>query len=140
MFNLYDFKFSVIFTSVATTLSYVFGGFDELITTLLMFVIIDIVTGGAVAFFVTKNWKSEEMRIGLMRKCFMFIFILIAVRLDLLLDTNIIRTAVMFFYIANECLSILENFSKMGVPFPQFIKERMEEMKDNNDKGEVNHE
>ncbi len=134
--SVYDLKIDVAVATVGTTLSILFGGYDSLLGTLLIFIIADLVSGSCVGFFIKKAWNSEEMRNGLMRKLFIFLFLLIAVRLDILFNsTNVIRTCVMYFYVANECLSVLENMVKLGVPFPSFIKERMLQMKDSADKG-----
>ena len=110
-------------TSAITTL---FGGWDMALQTLLLFMVIDWITGGVLLPVVfRKSPKSENGALesrsgwkGLCRKCTTLLFVLIAVRLDLLIGMDYLRDAVCIAFIANEALSIVENAGLMGIPMP----------------------
>ncbi|MCU6686179.1 phage holin family protein [Dorea acetigenes] len=107
-----------------------FGGWDTVLQTLVLFMIIDWVTGGILLPAVfKKSPKSENGALeshagwkGLCRKSMMLLCVLIAVRLDLLMGTGYLRDAVCIGFIANEALSIVENAGLMGVPLPGSLK------------------
>lgn len=140
LINIYDFKTSTSVSVLGTSLSYLFGGYDDLIKTLMLFILIDFITGLLNAFY-KGSFISSEMRKGLVGKTVMFLIIVVSVRIDILFNLDsLTRTCVCYFYIANEGLSILENLDKIGVPFPNFIKNRFETMKDNSNKGETTNE
>lgn len=74
--------------------------------------------------------------IGIAKKGFIMLIVLVATQLDRAIGNTamVFQTATTFYYIANEGLSILENADLMGVPFPRFIKERLESMREAKDK------
>ena len=83
--------------------------------------------------FLRKSPKSENGRLesragwkGLCRKGMTLLFVLIAVRLDLLMGTNYLRDAVCIAFIANEALSILENAGLMGMPIPEVLRQAID--------------
>lgn len=105
-----------------------FGGWDAAIVTLLIFMLIDYVTGMLVAGVFHNSGKTEtgalESRAGwkgLCRKGMTLLIVLIAARLDLMLETTVIRDAVVIAFVANETISIVENAGLMGVPIPGAI-------------------
>lgn len=105
-----------------------FGGWSAGLTTLIIFMVIDYISGIVVAGVFKNSPKSEsgalQSRVGwkgLARKCMTLLFVLIAYRLDLLVGTNYIRDAVIIGFCANELLSIVENAGLMGVPLPSVI-------------------
>lgn len=105
-----------------------FGGWSAGLTTLIIFMVIDYISGIVVAGVFKNSPKSEsgalQSRVGwkgLARKCMTLLFVLIAYRLDLLVGTNYIRDAVVIGFCANELLSIVENAGLMGVPLPSVI-------------------
>ena len=111
-----------------------FGGWDAALQTLILFMAIDWFTGGIIlpAIF-KKSPKSENGRLesragwkGLCRKGMTLLFVLIAVRLDLLMGTNYLRDAVCIAFIANEALSILENAGLMGMPIPEVLRQAID--------------
>ncbi|MCQ4086684.1 phage holin family protein [Saccharibacillus sp. JS10] len=93
-----------------------------LIALLLVLVTIDWATGWAAA------WLRGELRsrtgfLGILRKVAMFTVVAIAHLIDTVLgDLHIFRDAVVFFYLANELLSVIENMGKIGVPMPDFLR------------------
>ena len=109
-------------------LTSVFGGWSAGLTTLVIFMVVDYVSGILVAGVFKKSQKSEtgalESRVGwkgLARKCMTLVFVLIAYRLDLLIGTDYIRDAVAIGFCVNELLSIVENAGLMGVPLPPIV-------------------
>ena len=105
-----------------------FGGWTAGMTTLVLFMAIDYVSGLIVAGVFQKSTKSESGALeskagwkGLARKCMTLLFVLIAHRLDLLLSTTYIRDAVIIGFCANELVSIVENAGLMGLPLPAII-------------------
>lgn len=111
--------------SIITTL---FGGWDEGLMTLVIFMAIDYIAGLVVAGVFHNSKKTESGKLesragwkGLCRKCMTLLFVLVAYRLDLVIGSNYIRDAVIIGFIANETLSIIENAGLMGVPLPEPI-------------------
>ncbi len=113
-----------------------FGGWTAGMTTLVLFMAIDYVSGLIVAGVFKKSNKSESGALeskagwkGLARKCMTLLFVLISYRLDLLLNTNYIRDAVVVGFCANELISIVENAGLMGLPLPAVIVKALEVLK-----------
>lgn len=106
-----------------------FGGWDEGLITLVIFMVIDYLSGLIVAGVFHNSKKTEtgtlESRAGwkgLCRKCVTLLFVLIAYRLDLAIGVSYIRDAVIIGFIANELISIVENAGLMGLPLPTVIQ------------------
>lgn len=105
-----------------------FGGWDAALITLLMFMVIDYVSGLIVAGVFHNSNKTETGTLeskagwkGICRKCMTLLFVLIAYRLDLALGVAYIRDAVIIGFMANELISIVENAGLMGLPLPAVI-------------------
>lgn len=105
-----------------------FGGWDAALITLLMFMVIDYISGLIVAGVFHNSNKTETGTLeskagwkGLCRKCMTLLFVLIAYRLDLALSVAYIRDAVIIGFMANELISIVENAGLMGLPLPAVI-------------------
>lgn len=101
------------------------GGWTPSMTTLFILMCADYITGIAVAGIFHKSNKSGSGAlsskagfIGLTRKCAMFLFVVIAYRLDLLLNTNVIKDGTCIGFCVNELISLVENAGLMGVPLP----------------------
>ncbi|WP_347561849.1 phage holin family protein [Clostridium sp. E02] len=111
--------------SIITTL---FGGWDTGIGTLVLFMIIDFISGLAVAGVFHNSKKTNTGTLesnagwkGLCRKSMTLLFVLIAHRLDLSIGTSYIRDTVTIGFMANELLSIVENAGLMGIPLPSVL-------------------
>jgi toxin secretion/phage lysis holin len=116
--------------------SYLFGGWSALLNILLFFIIIDFFTG-IIAAGVEGKLRSTVGLIGITKKIFIFIMVAIAYRIDSILgDIHSLEDAVIFFYLANELLSIIENAGRIGVPIPLKIRKAVEILQGNtiNDK------
>ena len=118
-----------VFTAVGGWLGYFLGGCDGLLYALLAFVVIDYITGVMCAIN-DKALSSEVGFRGICRKVLFFLLVGIANILDVnVIGTgSVLRTAVIFFYISNEGVSLLENASHLGLPVPQKIKEVLEQL------------
>ena len=119
-----------------------FGGWDAALTTLIIFMAIDYLTGIVVAAVFHKSEKTPdgtlESRVGwkgLCRKGASLLVVLIACRLDLVMGTSFIRDTVIIGFIANETLSIIENAGLMGVPIPRVIVSAIHVLKEKADAG-----
>ncbi len=120
-----------VFTAVGGWLGYFLGGCDGLLYALIAFVAIDYITGVMCAIN-DKALSSEVGFKGICRKVLIFLLVGIANILDLnVIGTgSVLRTAVIFFYISNEGVSLLENASHLGLPVPQKIKAVLEQLHD----------
>ena len=125
----------IIFTALGGWLGWFLGGNDGLLYALLAFVIIDYITGVMCAI-VDKKLSSEVGFKGICRKVLIFLLIGIANILDsdVIKTGSVLRKAVIFFYISNEGISLLENASHLGLPVPEKIKEVLEQLHDRNEK------
>lgn len=106
-----------------------FGGWDEALVTLIIFMVIDYLSGLLVAGVFHNSKKTESGALesragwkGLCRKCVTLLFVLIAYRLDIAIGVNYIRDAVIIGFMANELISIVENAGLMGIPLPAVIQ------------------
>ena len=135
-----------IFTVIAllgSTVAELFGGWDTALKTLLIFMVLDWLTGGIILPAVfRKSPKSLNGALesragwkGLCRKGMTLLYVLIAARLDMVLGVEYIRNAVCIGFIANEVLSIVENAGLMGVPMPSMIKKAVDILKDTAESG-----
>lgn len=113
---------------VGAAVSTMLGGWSEALTTLLICMVIDYITGLVVAGVFHNSPKTATGALesnaglkGLFRKGVMLLFVLIGHRLDLAVGTTYIRDAVCIAFIANEVLSLVENAGLMGVPIPDVI-------------------
>lgn len=125
-------------TSVSAVISYLvylLGGFDIALQCLLIAIILDYISGLAKAF-VTKNVSSKIGFRGLVKKVLVLIIVMLAVIVDrVTVNSGAIRTLVIYYFVANEGLSVLENLAQAGVPVPKSIKNALKVLKDmGNDK------
>ena len=121
---------------VGSIISGIFGGWTTAMTTLLIFMAVDYVTGFIVAGVFHASPKSDSGALesragwkGLCRKCAVLAFVLIGYRLDLAIGASYIKDAVCIAFIANELLSIVENAGLMGIPIPNAIMKGIEILK-----------
>lgn len=121
----------LVFAGIGGWLGYFLGGCDGLLYALLAFVVIDYITGVMCAI-VDKNLSSEVGFKGICRKVLIFLLVGIANVLDVqvIRTGSVLRTAVIFFYISNEGVSLLENAAHLGLPVPEKIKIVLEQLHD----------
>lgn len=121
----------VVFAAVGGWLGYFLGGCDGLLYALLAFVVVDYITGVMCA--ISDHTLSSEVGFkGICRKVLIFLLVGIANILDVqVIGTgSVLRTAVIFFYISNEGVSLLENAAHLGLPVPEKIKIVLEQLHD----------
>ena len=121
---------------IGSLIASAFGGWSASLTTLMIFMGIDYLSGIVVAGVFHNSPKTEtgtlESRAGLkglIRKFTMLLFVLIGYRLDVAVGTSYIRDAICIAFMANELLSIVENAGLMGVPIPEVITEGIDILK-----------
>ena len=119
-------KYENIFKSICSIggalASYLFGGWSALLGILLAFVIFDYVTGVIAAAIEGKLSSNVGLK-GIAKKVGIFVIVAVANLVDRALgNAHIFRDATIFFYLANELLSIIENVGRSGVPIPEVIK------------------
>jgi len=110
------------------------GGWDKVMEILIIFIVLDYLTGVGLAI-KDKKLNSEIGAKGLLKKAAIFAVIIIAAQLDRVVENpaNLFRTAAALFYVANEGISITENIGKLGAPLPGFIIKVLEQLKSKND-------
>lgn len=125
------------FTAVGGWIGYFLGGCDGLIIALVLFVAIDYITGVMCAV-VDRKLSSAVGFKGIFRKVLIFMLVGIANIIDVqvIKSGSVLRTAVVFFYLSNEGLSLIENSVHLGLPVPEKLKAVLKQL---NDK-EENHE
>lgn len=113
----------LLFTALGGYLGWFFGGFDGLMYALVAFVVMDYLTGVMLAV-VQKRLSSQIGFKGLFKKVLIFFFVGMGSIIDLYIleKGGAVRTAVVFFYLSNEGLSILENAALLGLPIPGKLK------------------
>lgn len=121
---------------VGTFVAQLFGGWTGAMTTLVIFMGLDYITGLIVAGVFHNSDKSESGSLesragwkGLIRKGITLAIVLVAYRLDLLINTNYIKDAVIIAFCANELISLIENAGLMGLPIPEPITKAIEILK-----------
>ncbi len=121
----------VVFTMTGGWLGYFLGGCDGLLFALMAFLVIDYVTGVMCAIN-DRGLSSEVGFRGICKKVLIFLLVGIANILDVhIIGTgSVLRTAVIFFYISNEGVSLLENAAHLGLPVPEKIKAVLEQLHD----------
>ena len=126
------------FSILGGLIGFMFGEIDGLLLALVAFVVIDYVTGFICAW-TEKKLSSEVGAKGIAKKVFIFMLVAIANIVDtqILAQGAAIRTAVIFFYLANEGVSICENAGRLGLPIPEKLRavlEQLNEEEEQNDK------
>ena len=126
--------------AVGAFISAFYGGWSAALTTLVIFMIVDYVTGMIVAGIFHKSEKTKDGTLesragwkGICRKGVSLLVVLIACRLDLLIGTNFIRDTTVIAFIVNETISIIENAGLMGVPIPAVIVSAIHVLKEKAD-------
>lgn len=122
-----------------------FGGWNTMLTLLAVAMMLDYISGLFVAWSgrspksETGGVSSQVGFMGLMKKAFIMLIVLLATLIDRAVGNNtmVFQMAAAFYYFANEGISILENAAILGVPFPERIKEALETLKKTKSAGEI---
>jgi len=130
-------QLQLVFAGVGGWLGWFLGGFDGLIYALVAFVVVDYITG-VMSAFVEKRLSSEIGARGVVKKVFIFTLVGVGHIIDsqVIGTGSAIRTAVIFFYLSNEGLSILENAATIGLPIPGKLKVVLRQFRSGEEKNE----
>ena len=119
--------------SIGSFFSYLIGGFDKLLIALIVFMVIDFLSGLILAIVFKNSNKTKNGRLsseagikGLAKKIFILFIVAVGTQLDLVLGVSFVRDGVVIAFISMEGLSILENVALAGVPVPKLIKNALE--------------
>ena len=125
-----------MFTAVGGWLGYFLGGCDGLLIALVVFTVVDYITGVMCAINDQKLSSEVGFR-GICRKVLIFILVGIANILDVeVIGTgSVLRTAIIFFYLSNEGVSLLENAAHLGLPIPKKLKDVLAQLHDRAEEG-----
>jgi len=124
----------VVITAIGGFFGWFLGGTDGFLYALLVFVIIDYLTGVLCAI-ADRTLSSKVGFIGISRKVLIFVLVGVAHILDsyVIGDSSVLRTAVIFFYLSNEGISMLENAGHLGLPIPEKLKDVLEQLQNKSD-------
>jgi toxin secretion/phage lysis holin len=129
--------FNAIVAVLATFFTYLFGSWDLALQVLIVFMVLDYLTGVLHAYLIGQL-SSEVGFKGLVKKCMILVVLIIGVMLDRILGTGtwVFRTLVCYFYIANEGISLLENVGNIGIPIPNKIRNALEQLNKDDEESE----
>ena len=124
-----------LFTAAGGWLGYFLGGCDGLLIALVIFAVADYITGVMCAV-ADKKLSSEVGFKGICRKVIIFMLVGVAhvIDVNVIATGSVLRTAVIFFYLSNEGVSLLENAGHLGLPIPEKLKIVLEQLHDRAEK------
>ena len=122
--------FKNILAGVCTVLSFLFGDMEGLMVALVALIILDYISG-VIAAAVEKRLSSEVGAKGIAKKIFMLLIVALAniVDINVIGDGHVLKTVTVVFYICNECISLIENAGRIGVPVPKKLLDVLEQLK-----------
>ncbi|TFE31548.1 phage holin family protein [Cohnella luojiensis] len=120
----------IVCALLGAAISFSFGIWSESLTFLLVLMSIDYLTGVTAAVREGSGLNSNVGFWGLLKKALVLLVMIIAHRLDVLLGTEVVMGSAVFFYIANELLSVIENYGRLGLPLPDRLKRIVQVLRD----------
>lgn len=121
--------FNTVIAFLGTGIVYLLGGVDVAMTCLLVAIALDYLSG-LIKAFETKTLSSKIGLRGILKKVGVLLVVMLSVLIDRVAgETGAIRTLVIYYFVANEGLSIVENLAQAGVPIPQTIKKALKALK-----------
>lgn len=125
----------VIFAAIGGWLGFFLGGWDGFLYALVIFIVMDYITGLMCAI-LDKKLSSEIGFRGIFKKVLILALVAIGHVIDkyVIGDGSVVRTAVIFFYLSNEGVSVLENAAHIGLPVPKKLKDILEQLHNRDDK------
>ena len=126
----------LIFAAIGGWLGWFLGGWDGLLYALVAFVVVDYITGVMCAV-ADKELSSEVGFRGIAKKVLIFLLVGVANIIDVQVigSGSVLRTAVIFFYLSNEGVSLLENAAHLGLPVPEKLKDILRQLHDRAEDG-----
>ena len=126
-------KIDYILAGIGAIVGYFLGGLDQLLTVFAIIFVVDTVSG-IIKSNINGTYSNKTFRKGILNKCGYILAIILVVQLDKLLgNTGALRTALLFCFIYNEGVSVVENLGEMGVPIPKAISSALEVLHKKND-------
>lgn len=123
---------SAIFSVIATTFIWLVGGFDVALSCLLVAIVIDYISG-LIKAYNTKTLSSSIGFRGILKKVGVLLIVMLSVLVDrITIDNGGVRTLVIYYFVANEGLSIIENLALAGIPVPKQLKNALKVIKKGN--------
>lgn len=124
--------FNTVIAFLGTTIIYLFDGVDVAMTCLLIAIVIDYISG-LIKAYECKVLSSKIGFRGILKKVGVLLVVMLAVLIDRVTgETGAIRTLVIYYFVANEGLSIVENLAEAGIPIPKSLKKALKAMKKEN--------
>lgn len=125
---------NTVLAAIATGAVYLFGGFDVALNCLLIAIVLDYLTG-VIKAYIKKELSSEVGLKGILKKVGVLIVVMLGVLVDRVTgETGAVRTLVIYYFVANEGLSIIENLGAAGVPIPAKLKKALKALKKESNK------
>ena len=123
--------FKSIMAGVCTVISFLFGDMEGMLIALIALIILDYISG-VIAAAVEKRLSSEVGAKGIAKKIFMLLIVALAniVDINVVGDGHVLKTVTVVFYICNECISLIENAGRIGVPVPKKLLDVLEQLRD----------
>jgi len=125
-----QFQAGVICAALGVILTFSFGIWNQSLTFLLVLMAIDYFTGVIAAIKEGSGLNSNIGFWGLLKKGLILLVMIIAHRLDVLLGIDAVKGGAIFFYIANELLSVIENYGRLGLPLPERLTRIVQVLRD----------
>jgi len=125
----------IVIAGIGGWLGWLLGGYDGFLYALIAFVVLDYLLGVMCAI-IEKHLSSDVGARGIFKKVVIFSLVGVAHIIDqnIIGDGGVLRTAVIFFYLSNEGISIIENATRLGLPVPEKLSDVLEQLKDGGDK------
>lgn len=123
--------FKSIMAGVCTVISFLFGDMEGMLIALIALIILDYISG-VIAAAVEKRLSSAVGAKGIAKKIFMLLIVALAniVDINVIGDGHVLKTVTVVFYICNECISLIENAGRIGVPVPKKLLDVLEQLRD----------
>jgi len=126
--------FNFVCGACGAVITFLFGEWSQLLTLFLLAIVIDYVSGIAVSIKNGKGLSSSVGFWGLGKKALMLLVITLGHHMDIVFGTNWIMNGAISFYLANELISITENYGRLGLPLPPKIKNIITSLKNDPNK------
>ncbi|MBQ7981779.1 MAG: phage holin family protein [Oscillospiraceae bacterium] len=126
--------FKAVTAFFCTAFGFVFGDMDGMMIALVALIVLDYISG-VIAAAIEKKLSSSVGAKGIAKKLFMLLIVAVAniVDINVIGEGHVLRTVTTVFYIANECISLIENAGRIGVPVPKKLIDVLEQLKNDND-------
>ena len=127
----FDSVYKSVLAALCTICGFLFGDRDGLMVALIALIVLDYISG-VLAAAVRKKLSSAVGAKGIAKKVFMMMIVALAniVDINVIGEGHVLRTVTVIFYICNECISLIENAGRLGVPVPKKVLDVLEQLKD----------